>query len=142
MTAADEAEAAAALAALNEAASIKNADEIAQAKLQIGTKADPEVVPTDVPGWVTLSPIEDAVFPRSELVPIPTIGSGGALEWIQPVYTAALNRLDIGYINATRARIYNTVGFIIANQSVSTPATLRVHVYKMERPQTGGQMAS
>lgn len=151
LTAADEAAAAAALAAANEQANIDNADAIAQANLQIGTKADPESVPTDVPGWVTLNPVEDATFPRADLAPIPTIvndksgtqvdDNGGthkhlhnaAITWVDPVYTTALNRLDVGYVNATRARIYNTLGVVIAAGPISGLANFRLHVFKMGR---------
>ncbi|MBM4633017.1 hypothetical protein GS482_12995, partial [Rhodococcus hoagii] len=108
MTAAEDAAAAAALAAVNEEANIKNAGDIAEANLQIGTKVDPEKVPTDVPGWVALNPVEDATFPRTDLVPVPTIvndksgtqvdDNGGvhrhfhnaSITWVDPVYTTVL----------------------------------------------------
>ncbi|OQQ28688.1 hypothetical protein A4U94_01175 [Prescottella equi] len=157
MTAAEDAAAAAALAAVNEEANIKNAGDIAEANLQIGTKVDPEKVPTDVPGWVTLNPVEDATFPRTDLEPIPTIvndksgtqvdDNGGthkhyhnaAITWIDPVYTTALNRLDIGYINATRARIYNTLGVVIAAGTATGLANFRLHVFKMGRDESTGR---
>ncbi|MBM4518334.1 hypothetical protein GS491_22665 [Rhodococcus hoagii] len=157
MTAADDAAAAAALASANELANIANADEIANAKLEIGTKASPEVVPTDVPGWVTLNPIEDATFPRTDLEPIPTIVNGktstqvddnggthrhnhsASITWVDPVYTTALNRIDIGYINATRARIYNTLGVVIAAGAASGLANFRLHVFKMGRDESTGR---
>ncbi|MFF0816650.1 hypothetical protein ACFYVR_16085 [Rhodococcus sp. NPDC003318] len=154
MTAADEAAAAAALAAANEEANVANAFAIAEANLKIGTKVDPESVPTDVPGWVTLNPVEDATFPRADLVPIPTIvnvnttsddGQYGyhthkhnaTITWADPVYTTALNRLDIGYINATRARIYNTVGVVIAAGATAGLASFRVHIFKMGKDSNG-----
>ncbi|RDI32468.1 hypothetical protein DEU38_103201 [Rhodococcus sp. AG1013] len=151
MTAANEAAAAAALAAANEEANIANATAIAEANLQIGTKADPESVPTDVPGWVTLNPVEDATFPRADLAPMPTIVNGdtsnasegfhshkhnASITWMDPVYTTALNRLDIGYINATRARIYNTLGVVIAAGPTTGLAAFRLHVFKMGRDAT------
>lgn len=157
MTAAEDAAAAAALAEANEQANIANADEIANAKLEIGTKASPEAVPTDVPGWVTLNPIEDATFPRTDLEPIPTIVNGktstqvddnggthrhnhsATITWVDPVYTTALNRIDIGYINATRARIYNTLGVVIAAGAATGLANFRLHVFKMGRDDSTGR---
>ncbi|QCQ91718.1 hypothetical protein [Rhodococcus sp. SGAir0479] len=136
MTAQEDARLAAEAAAAQEKVNIDVSDRLAEADLKIGTKVNPEQVPTDVPGWVTLNPVEDAVFPRSEMVPVPTI-SGGALVWAQPVYTTALNRLDIGYINATRDRVYNTVGLVIADQVVNSPAMFTVHVYKMGKNPSG-----
>lgn len=153
MTAVDDARLAAEAAALNEEANIRNADEIALAKLDIGTKADPETVPTDVPGHITLNPVEDATFPRTDLQPIPVgvtgrtsnDGAGDfnhrhdltvadtAIAWADPIYTTALNRLDIGYINATRARIYNTLGVVISAGAISGLANFRLHVFKMGR---------
>lgn len=106
---------------------ISNPTAIAEANLAIGTKAEIEDVPTDVPLYVSLNPVDDAVFPFSDMKPLPTIVNaktsweyGGestthrhdhnaAITWVEPVYTTAINRLDLGYINATRARIYNTV---------------------------------
>lgn len=156
ITATDEAAVAAALAAANEAANIANSTAIAEANLAIGTKASIEDIPTDVPGYVTLNPVEDAVFPSSEMVPIP-IGVTGSTEngageyghthplipsearvvMAQPIYTTAINRLDIAYINATRDRIYNTVGFVIAEQNQPTKATVRVGIYKMGKTAAG-----
>lgn len=148
MTAVEDARLAAEAAEKNEEKNIANADEIELAKLQIGTKADPESVPTDVPGWVTLNPVEDATFPRADLVPIPTISNGGktssvyadgwhdhtvGIVWSDPIYTTVLGRLDIGYINATRARIYNTLGVVIAAGPITGLANFRLHVYKMGR---------
>jgi len=112
-----------------------------------------EDIPTDVPGFISLNPVDDAVFPSSEMVPLPTIvnaqtssESGDSyhshahnfyITWVQPIYTTALNRLDLGYINATRDRIYNTVGFTIAEQTVTTKPTVRVGIYKMGKTAAG-----
>ncbi|NHP18095.1 hypothetical protein G8767_31655 [Rhodococcus sp. IC4_135] len=150
ITARAEAEAAAQKSAANEAENIRNSDAIAAANLELGTKAAISDIPTDVPMHFTLNPIEDPVFPRADLEPIPIgvtgsteIGSGDSghyhnliptearIVWAQPVYTMALRRIDIAYINATRNRIYNTVGFHISEQSVASPATFRVAVFKM-----------
>lgn len=156
MTAVNDAAVAAALAAANEQANIANSTAIAEANLALGTKANIEDIPTDVPGYVTLNPVEDAVFPSSEMVPIP-IGVSGSTEngageyghthpliptearivMAQPIYTTAINRLDLAFINATRDRIYNTVGFVIAEQNQPTKATVRVGIYKMGKT-TGG----
>lgn len=153
MTGAAEAAAAAELAAANEAANIANSTAIAEANLAIGTKAEIEDIPTDVPLYVSLNPVDDAVFPFSDMKPIPTIVNGltsfdgseyghthyhnATITWVEPVYTTAINRLDIGYINATRARIYNTVGFTIAEQNQPTKATVRMGVYKMGKTAGG-----
>ncbi|MFF3066552.1 hypothetical protein ACFVQ3_18585 [Oerskovia sp. NPDC057915] len=155
ITARAEAEAAAQKSAANEAENIRNSDAIAAANLELGTKAAISDIPTDVPMHVSLNPIEDPVFPRGDLQPIPwrikgwtsSEGSGThrhfidevttEIVWAQPVYTMALRRIDIAYINATRNRIYNTVGFQIAEQSVATPATFRVAVFKMGRDSSG-----
>ncbi|MYV30303.1 hypothetical protein GQ649_24085 [Rhodococcus sp. DSM 6344] len=159
MTGAAEAAAAAALAAANEEANIANSTAIAEANLAIGTKAEIEDIPTDVPLYVSLNPVDDAVFPFSDMKPIP-IGVTGSTEYAsgdsghyhslvpgearivmaEPVYTTATNRLDLGYINATRARIYNTVGFTIAEQNQPTKATVRVAIYKMGK--TAGGLAT
>ncbi len=153
MTAVDDAAAAAELAAANEEANIANSTAIAEANLALGTKASIEDIPTDVPGFISLNPVDDAVFPSSEMVPLPTIvnaqtssESGDSyhshahnadITWVQPIYTTALNRLDLGYINATRDRIYNTVGFTIAEQTVTTKPTVRVGIYKMGKTAAG-----
>lgn len=153
ITARAEAEAAAQRSAANEAENIRNADAIAAANLELGTKAALSDIPTDVPMHVSLNPIEDPVFPRSDLEPIPTIVNGltsfdgseyghthyhnATITWVQPVYATALRRIDIAYINATRNRIYNTVGFHIAEQSVASPAVFRVAVFKMGRDSAG-----
>lgn len=154
MTTADEAAVLAALAAANEAANIANSTAIAEANVALGTKANIEDIPTDVPGFISLNPVDDAVFPSSEMVPIPygvefrttTVDGSGYHEhymqasnilWAEPVYTTALNRLDLGYINATRDRIYNTVGFTIAEQTVTTKPTVRVGIYKMGKTAAG-----
>lgn len=153
MTGVDEAAAAAARAAANEEANIANSTAIAEANLAIGTKAEIEDIPTDVPLYVSLNPVDDAVFPFSDMKPIPTIAPGqtsfdgseyghthyhqATITWVEPVYTTAINRLDLGYINATRARIYNTVGFTIAEQNQSTKATVRVGIYRMGKTEAG-----
>ena len=153
MTGAAEAAAAAALAAANEEANIANSTAIAEANLAIGTKAEIEDIPTDVPGFISLNPVDDAVFPSSEMVPLPTIvnrqtsneagdsyhshSHNAAITWVEPVYTTAINRLDLGYINATRDRIYNTVGFTIAEQNQPTKASVRVAIYKMGKTAGG-----
>lgn len=150
ITARAEAEAAAQKSAANEAENIRNSDAIAAANLELGTKAAISDIPTDVPMHFTLNPIEDPVFPRADLEPIPVgvIGrtqdesgdnyhshnltaANTSIVWAQPIYTMALRRIDIAYINATRNRIYNTVGFHIAEQSVATPAIFRCAVFKM-----------
>ncbi|KDQ01684.1 hypothetical protein EN35_19870 [Rhodococcus qingshengii] len=156
MTAVDAAAAAASLAAANEEANIANSTAIAEANLALGTKAGIEDIPTDVPLYVSLNPVDDAVFPFSDMQPIP-IGVTGSTEinsgdsghfhnlipgearivMAEPVYTTAINRLDLGYINATRARIYNTVGFTIAEQNQPTKATVRVGIYKMGKTASG-----
>ncbi|MGR6521829.1 DUF7257 domain-containing protein [Rhodococcus erythropolis] len=156
MTAVDDAAAAASLAAANEEANIANSTAIAEANLALGTKAGIEDIPTDVPLYVSLNPVDDAVFPFSDMQPIP-IGVTGSTEinsgdsghfhnlipgearivMAEPVYTTAINRLDLGYINATRARIYNTVGFTIAEQNQPTKATVRVGIYKMGKTASG-----
>lgn len=155
-TAVDDAAAAASLAAANEEANIANSTAIAEANLALGTKAGIEDIPTDVPLYVSLNPVDDAVFPFSDMQPIP-IGVTGSTEinsgdsghfhnlipgearivMAEPVYTTAINRLDLGYINATRARIYNTVGFTIAEQNQPTKATVRVGIYKMGKTASG-----
>ncbi|OFV79231.1 DUF7257 domain-containing protein [Rhodococcus erythropolis] len=156
ISATDEAALAAALAAANEEANIANSTAIAEANLALGTKAEIEDIPTDVPLYVSLNPVDDAVFPFSDMKPIPTIVNGqtsfdgseyghthyhnATITWAEPVYTTATNRLDLGYINATRARIYNTVGFTIAEQNQPTKATVRVAVYKMSK--TAGGLAT
>ena len=153
ITATDEAAVAAALAAANETANIANSTAIAEANLAIGTKANIEDIPTDVPGFISLNPVDDAVFPSSEMVPLPTIVNGqtsfdgseyghthyhnATITWVEPIYTTAINRLDLGYINATRDRIYNTVGFTIAEQNQPTKATVRVGIYKMGKTAAG-----
>ncbi len=152
MTAVDDAAAAAALAAANEEANIANSTAIAEANVALGTKANIEDIPTDVPGFISLNPVDDAVFPSSEMVPIPTISRGGktsyyfsdgahehevGIDWVEPIYITAINRLDLGYINATRDRIYNTVGFTIAEQTVTTKPTVRVGIYKMGKTAAG-----
>ena len=153
ITATDEAAVAAALASANEAANIANSTAIAEANLAIGTKANIEDIPTDVPGFISLNPVDDAVFPSSEMVPVPTIVNGltsfdgseyghthyhnATITWVEPIYTTAINRLDLGYINATRDRIYNTVGFTIAEQNQPTKATVRVGIYKMGKTAAG-----
>lgn len=153
ITATDEAATAAALASANESANIANSTAIAEANLAIGTKAEIEDIPTDVPLYVSLNPVDDAVFPFSDMKPIPTIVNGltsfdgseyghthyhnATITWVEPVYTTAINRLDLGYINATRARIYNTVGFTIAEQNQPTKATVRVGIYKMDKSAGG-----
>lgn len=156
ITARADAEAAAQKSAANEAENIRNSDAIAAANLELGTKAAITDIPTDVPGHFTLNPIEDVIFPRADLEPIP-IGVTGSTEngageyghthalipsearivMAQPIYTMAARRVDIGYINATRRRIYNTIGFIIAAQTISTPATFRVAIFKMGRDADG-----
>lgn len=155
-TAVDDAAAAASLAAANEEANIANSTAIAEANLALGTKAGIEDIPTDVPLYVSLNPVDDAVFPFSDMQPIP-VGVTGSTEinsgdsghfhnlipgearivMAEPVYTTAINRLDLGYINATRARIYNTVGFTIAEQNQPTKATVRVGIYKMGKTASG-----
>ncbi|MCQ4148659.1 DUF7257 domain-containing protein [Rhodococcus qingshengii] len=153
MTTVDVAAAAAALAAANEQANIANSTAIAEANLAIGTKAAIEDIPTDVPGFISLNPVDDAVFPSSEMKPIPTIVNGqtsnesgdsyhshahnATITFVEPIYTTAINRLDLGYINATRDRIYNTVGFTIAAQNQPTKATVRVGIYKMGKTSEG-----
>lgn len=153
ITATDDAATAAALAAANESANIANSTAIAEANLAIGTKAEIEDIPTDVPLYVSLNPVDDAVFPFSDMKPIPTIvnrqtsneagdsyhshSHNAEITWVEPVYTTAINRLDLGYINATRARIYNTVGFTIAEQNQPTKATVRVGIYKMDKSAGG-----
>lgn len=155
MTAVDDAAAAASLAAANEEANIANSTAIAEANVALGTKANIEDIPTDVPGFISLNPVDDAVFPSSEMVPLPTIVNaktsyeyGGddyrhdhnhnaTITWVEPIYTTAINRLDLGYINATRDRIYNTVGFTIAEQTVTTKPTVRVGIYKMGKTAAG-----
>ncbi|MBP2522288.1 hypothetical protein [Rhodococcus sp. PvP104] len=155
MTAVDDAAAAAALAAANEEANIANSTAIAEANVALGTKANIEDIPTDVPGFISLNPVDDAVFPSSEMVPLPTIVNGttsweyggentthrhdhnATITWVEPIYTTAINRLDLGYINATRDRIYNTVGFTIAEQTVTTKPTVRVGIYKMGKTAAG-----
>ena len=158
MTAVDDAAAAASLAAANEEANIANSTAIAEANLALGTKASIEDIPTDVPLYVSLNPVDDAVFPFSDMKPIPVGVSGKTQDelggesfahshqltdantdivWAEPVYTTAINRLDLGYINATRARIYNTVGFTIAEQNQPTKATVRVGIYKMGKTTSG-----
>ncbi|MDZ7933093.1 MAG: hypothetical protein U5N21_24930 [Rhodococcus sp. (in: high G+C Gram-positive bacteria)] len=153
ITATDEAAVAAALAAANETANIANSTAIAEANLAIGTKANVEDIPTDVPGFISLNPVDDAVFPSSEMVPLPTIvnrqtsnepgdsyhshSHNAAITWVEPIYTTAINRLDLGYINATRDRIYNTVGFTIAEQNQPTKATVRIGIYKMGKTAAG-----
>ncbi|TSD47991.1 hypothetical protein FFI94_018930 [Rhodococcus sp. KBS0724] len=155
MTSAEDAAEAATKASANEAGNIANSFAIAEANLALGTKADISAIPTNVPGYVTLNPVEDAVFPRTGLAPIPigvtgktSLEFGGenyqhdhtlssvSIAWAQPIYTTALNRYDIGYINATRDRIYNTVGFVIAAQTVTTKAYMFVTIYKMDRDPT------
>ncbi|MDJ0404047.1 hypothetical protein QNA23_11190 [Rhodococcus erythropolis] len=156
ITAQAEATAAAEKAAANESANIANSTAIAEANLALGTKAEIEDIPTDVPGHVSLNPVEDAVFPFSEAEPIP-IGVSGSTEngageyghthaliptearivWAEPIYLTAMGRLDIGYINATRDRIYNTVGFVIAEQNQPTKASVRVAIYKMGKTVDG-----
>lgn len=156
MTASDEAAVAAALAAANEEANIANSTAIAEANLALGTKAEIEDIPTDVPLYVSLNPVDDAVFPFSDMKPRPTIvnrqtsneagdsyhshSHNAEITWAEPVYTTATNRLDLGYINATRSRIYNTVGFTIAEQNQPTKATVRVAIYKMGK--TAGGLAT
>lgn len=153
MTAVDDAAAAAALAAANEEANIANSTAIAEANLAIGTKAEIEDIPTDVPLYVSLNPVDDAVFPFSDMKPLPKIVNqqtsseagdsyhshyhNAEITWVEPVYTTAINRLDLGYINATRARIYNTVGFTIAEQNQPTKASVRVAIYKMGKTAGG-----
>ncbi|ORJ92610.1 hypothetical protein A6F55_23905 [Prescottella equi] len=155
MTAQKDAAESAALAAAAEEQNLANATKIAEANEAIGSKAEPKDVPTDVPGWMSLNPVEDVVFPRADLKPLPTIvnaktstqvdDNGGThrhnhqatISWADPVYTTALDRLDIGYINATRDRVYNTVGLVIAAQTVANPAIFTVHVYKMGKTAAG-----
>lgn len=153
MTAVDDAAAAAALAAANEEANIANSTAIAEANVALGTKANIEDIPTDVPGFISLNPVDDAVFPSSEMVPLPKIVNqqtsseagdsyhshyhNAEITWVEPIYTTATNRLDLGYINATRDRIYNTVGFTIAEQSVTTKPTVRIGIYKMGKTAAG-----
>ena len=153
ITARAEAEAAAQRSAANEAENIRNSDAIAAANLELGTKAAISDIPTDVPMHVSLNPIEDPVFPRSDLEPRPMIlnrqtsneagdsyhshSHNAEITWVQPIYTMALRRIDLAYINAVRNRIYNTVGFHIAEQSVSSPANFRVAVFKMGRDNDG-----
>lgn len=155
MTGAAEAAVAAALSAANEEANIANSTAIAEANLALGTKAEIEDIPTDVPLYVSLNPVDDAVFPFSDMKPIAwrvrgrTFGGESdqdiveettSIVWAEPVYTTATNRLDLAYINATRARIYNTVGFTIAEQNQPTKATVRVAIYKMGK--TAGGLAT
>lgn len=156
MIAAEDAAEAAAKASANESANIANSFDIATANLALGTKANLTDIPTNVPGHISLNPIEDAVFPQADMTPIPVGISGFTaidygeyghthaltdadtnIVWAQPIYTTALNRLDIGYLNATRARIYNTVGFILAAQTVTTKAAVRVAIYKMGKNAAG-----
>lgn len=47
-------------------------------------------------------------------------------------YTPASGSLQIAYINATRDRIYNTVGFATGPGSVGTPAAIYVGIFKMD----------
>lgn len=148
-----DAEAAAQKSAANEVENIRNSDAIAAANLELGTKAAITDIPTDVPMHVSLNPIEDPVFPRSDLEPRPMIvnrqtsneagdsyhshSHNAEITWVQPIYTMALRRIDLGYVNAVRNRIYNTVGFHIAEQSVASPANFRVAVFKMGRDADG-----
>lgn len=158
MTASDVAAEAAAKASANESDNIRNSFDIAIANLALGTKADISSIPTNVPGYVTLNPVEDAVFPRTDLVPIPvgvtgfTANDSGEyghthaltdadtdIVWAEPVYVTALGRIDVVYINATRDRIYNTIGFIIAAQTIAagSRANMIVAAYKMGRHSNG-----
>lgn len=153
MVAADEAALAAALSAANEEANAAIAWSLAEANQAIGTKADKDDIPTDVPGYVSLNPLEDVTFPRADLVKVPTIANrqtsneagdsyhshshNAEITWVAPTHQPYNGRLDIGYINTLRPRIYNTVGWIIAAQAVSNPASFHVAIYKMEKDADG-----
>lgn len=158
ITAADVAAEAAAKASANESDNIRNSFDIATANLALGTKADASSIPKNVPGYVTLNPVEDAVFPRTDLVPIP-VGVTGLtandfgeyghthaltdaatdIAWAEPIYVTALGRIDVVYINATRDRIYNTLGFILAAQTIAagSRANMIVSAYKMGKYSNG-----
>lgn len=138
----------AALAAANEAAILAQAEAVAAATIALGTKAEKADIPTDVPSYVSLNPVEDVSFPRSDLEPIPRIVNGqtsnesgdsyhshahnAVISWTDPVYTPPDRRIDVAFVNAVRNRIYNTVGFEIGPLSTPTPAPFYIAIYKMD----------
>lgn len=146
---ADAAEAAGVAAAAESQAIIAD-QKIADLTPVIGSKANVDEVPKNVPGWNSLNPLEDVSFPRTDLVQIPwrirgwTKDDGGSdyhrhsiweetteIVWADPVYSQPAGRIDWVYINCTRKRIYNTITFAVGPRP-SNPGWFIVALYKMD----------
>lgn len=146
-----DANAAAAAAAANEANLIAST---ASTTLTLATKADIATIPHNVPSWFSLNPLEDVSYPRSEIIQgYAVLISGGSFAgsstttltdsgghvagvWYatnrtEPSFAPASGALQIVYINATRNRIYNTVG-LVAKTNGGTPAAMYVGISKMD----------
>ena len=145
----DNSAAAAGVAAAAESQAIIADQKIADLTPVIGSKANVDEVPKNVPGWNSLNPLEDVSFPRTDLVPLPTIVNGttsweyggentthrhdhnATITWVEPVYSQPAGRIDWVYINCTRKRIYNTITFAVGPRP-SNPGWFIVALYKMD----------
>lgn len=146
-----DANAAAALAAQNEANLVAST---ASTTLTLATKADLASVPHNVPGWHSLNPLEDVSFARSEIIQgysvqisagsfggattITLTDNAGNVENVyyatirtEPSFAPASGVLQIVFVNATRDRVYNTVG-LVARTNSGSPAALYVGISKMD----------
>ena len=140
---------AAGVAAAAESQAIIADQKIADLTPVIGSKANVDEVPKNVPGWNSLNPLEDVSFPRTDLVQIPWRVKGWTGEnngdyhrhyideettsivWTDPVYTQPAGRIDWVYINCTRKRIYNTITFALGPRPAN-PGYFVVALYKMD----------
>ena len=145
-----KAQAAATLAAAAEGQGIALDKELAGLIPAVATKATHDEVPKDVPGWNSLNPLEDVSFPRTDLVQIPTIVNGktssdthnalsghnhnhnAQITWVDPTYQQPWNRSDFTFVNCTRKRVYNTIGFAVGPAPSAPPNSFVVSLWKMD----------
>lgn len=159
------ADTAASQAAANESAIIAAQNQLSTTALALITKANASDVPKNVPSWFSLNPLEDVSFPRMDIdnaianVKTGSYGSvggdlfGGQMQcgaggqdgsdtyigfYAGGTFTPASGAQQFVFINATRDRIYNTVGVLTGVGSVASPAALYISVFKMDKDATTG----
>ena len=143
------------LAAVSEGLAIAADARIDNLNSTLATKIEFADIPTDVPGWYSLNPVDDVAFPRADLIKIPSIVNAdtsnefaaefgphthkhnATLTWVDPLYTPTVNHIDFIYINTTRRRIYNTLSFAVGPKPSGTAAAFYAAVYKMDTDANG-----
>lgn len=104
---------------------------------KIDGKASPEEVPTNVPLWQSLNPLEEPSFPRYGLYNWQPDDQGGDTAYSSSsFYKPAKTTIELAFIRSTRKRNFNTVGLITGKDTsglINDVNRYYILIYRMDK---------